>query len=82
MVQLDEYRKRLSSLLLENLEYKNRCLDKVTMIEPRSLQKILLYYYFQNFTLEQTAELLDRSYQWTYELFKTALDKYAELDTN
>ena len=79
IVKLEDYKDRLSKLVLENLAYKNRCLDKVYQIEPKSLQKILLYYYFQNYTLEKTAELLDRSYQWTYELFTTALDKYAEI---
>ena len=79
ITQLEDYKERLSNLVLENLAYKNRCLDKVYRIEPKSLQKILLYYYFQNYTLEKTAELLDRSYQWTYELYKSALDKYAEI---
>ena len=79
ITQLEDYKERLSNLVLENLAYKNRCLDKVYRIEPKSLQKILLYYYFQNYTLERTAELLDRSYQWTYELYKSALDKYAEI---
>ena len=86
VAQLDEYRSRLSNLLLEDLAYKNRCFDIVTQIEPKSLQKILLYYYFQDKTMEQTAELIGKSYQWTYELYKTALEKYAEIsclhDTN
>lgn len=81
MVKLDDYRKRLSNLLLETIDYKNRCLDKIVLIEPKSLQKILLYYYFQNLTLEKTAEMMDKSYQWTYELYLTALDKYAEISS-
>lgn len=81
LMQLEEYRGRLSNLVIEEISYKNKCLDKVYQIEPRSLQKILLYYYFQNKTMEKTAELIGHSYQWTYELYKTALEKYAEISS-
>ena len=81
VIKLDDYRDRLSGLVMENITYKNKCLDKVLQIEPRSLQKILLYYYFQDKTMEQTADLIGKSYQWTYELFKTALEKYAEISS-
>ena len=79
LIQVEEYRSRLSSLLLESIRHKNKCIEKVRKIEPKSLQKILIYYYFQNLTMEKTAEVLDRSYQWTYEMYKTALDKYCEI---
>ena len=79
IVKLEDYKDRLSKLVLENLAYKNRCLDKVYQIEPKSLQKILLYYYFQNYTLEKTAELIGKSERWTYEMYLTALDKYSEI---
>lgn len=79
VIKLEEYKDRLSDKVMEVIAYKNRCLDKVYQIEPKSLQPILLYYYFQDKTMEQTAELMDKSYQWTYELFKTALDKYCEI---
>lgn len=81
IIKLEDYRGRLSNLILDDLEFKNRCFDIVTKIEPRSLQKILLYYYFQDKTMEQTAELIGKSYQWTYELYKTALEKYAEISS-
>lgn len=79
IIKLEDYKGRLSKLLIDSLDYKNKCLDKVEKIQPRSLQKILIYYYFQNFTLEKTAELLDRSVRWTYEMYKTALEKYSEI---
>ena len=79
VVKLEEYKGRLSKLLIDSLDYKNRCLNKVEQIQPRSLQKILLYYYFQDYTLEKTAEILDRSVRWTYEMYKTALEKYSEI---
>ena len=79
VVKLEEYKGRLSELIIDSLDYRNRCLDKVEKIQPRSLQKILIYYYFQNFTLEKTAEVLDKSVRWTYEMYKTALEKYSEI---
>ena len=77
--KVEEYRGRLSKLILRSLDRKSKCLQKVEQIEPQSLQKILLYYYFQDYTLEKTAELIDRSERWTYEMYLTALDKYSEL---
>ncbi len=79
IVKLADYKDRLSNLVIEDLEYKNKCLDKVEKIEPRSLQKILIYYYFQNYTLEKTAEMIGKSVRWTYEMYLTALDKYSEV---
>lgn len=79
VIRIDEYRERLSHLLLENLQYKNRCLNKVRQIQPKSLQPILIYYYFQDNTLEKTAELIGKSYQWTYTMFTSALDEYAKI---
>lgn len=79
IIKLEDYKGRLSNLVLEDLAYKNKCLDKVYQIEPKSLQKLLIYYYFQNYTIEKTAELLDKSPRWTYEMLMTALDKYSEI---
>lgn len=79
VIKLEEYKSRLSNLVVEDIKYRNKCLDKVERIEPKSLQKILIYYYFQNKTLEKTAEILDRSVRWTHEMYKTALEKYSEI---
>ena len=79
MIKIEQYRSKLSVMMLKHLDYKNHCLNKVEQIQPKSLQKILIYYYFQDKTLEQTAEIIDRSYQWTYTMYQTALDKYSEI---
>lgn len=78
-IKIEEYRLKLNKVLLRSLDYKNRCLNKVEQIKTGTLRTILICYYFQNKTLEQTAEALDKSYQWTYELFKSALDEYAKV---
>ena len=79
IVKIDEYKTKLSKYLLNYLDRKNECLNKVQKIEIGTLRTILIYYYFQNLTLEQTAEAIDKSYQWTYELFQDALDAYCEV---
>lgn len=79
LMEIEEYRGRLSNLLIDHIRYKNRCLEKVRKIEPVNLQKVLIYYYFNNFTLEKTAELLDRTYQGTYNIFNKALDEYCKI---
>lgn len=78
-IKIEEYRAKLNKILLKSLDYKNRCLNKVERIELGTLRTILILYYFQNKTFEQVAEELDKSYQWTYELYKTALEEYAKI---
>lgn len=78
-IRIQEYRGKLSKMLLQSLDYKNNCLNKVEQIKTGTLRTILIYYYFQDKTLEQTAEEMDRSYRWTYEMFTTALDEYAKI---
>ena len=78
-VKIEEYRAKLSKHLLKSLDYKNRCLNKVEKIETGTLRTILILYYFQNKTLEQAAEEMDRSYRWTYDIFTSALDEYAKI---
>lgn len=79
MIRVEEYRAKLSRLLLKELDHKNKCLNKISQIEPASLRKILIYYYFQDNTLEQTAELIDKSVRWTHTMYETALDEYSKI---
>jgi len=79
MIKVEEYRARLSSMLLRHIDYKNKCLNKVSKIQPKSLQKLLIYYYFQDKTIEQTAEILDKSVRWTHTMYDTALDEYSKI---
>lgn len=79
VIKIEEYRAKLSKEIVKQLDYKNRCLNKVERIETGTLRTILIYYYFQNKTLEQTAEEIDRSYRWTYDMFTSALDEYAKI---
>ena len=79
MIKVEEYRTKLTSMLLKHLDYKNRCLNKVSQIQPKSLQKILIYYYFQDKTLEQTAEIIGKSERWTHTMFDEALDEYCKI---
>lgn len=79
IIKIEEYRGKLSRQVLRSLDYKKRCMSKIERIEPESLQKFLVLYYFQGKTIEQISEIVDKTPRWTYELFKTALDKYANL---
>ena len=79
IIKVDEYRSRLTNLIMESLVKKNECLNKVSKIEPASLRKILILYYFHNLTLEKVAELIGKSPRWTYEMYLTALDEYCKI---
>lgn len=79
IVKLEEYWERLSNIVRQEVDYKNHSLDKVEQIKSRTLREILIYYFFMDFTLERTAEKIGKSYQWTYELYKSALDEYAKI---
>lgn len=79
LIKVEDYRGRLSKLLKDSIEYKEKCLNKVRKIEPRSLSTVLFYYYFMDFTMEKTAEKIGKSYQWTYTMYTEALEKYCEV---
>ena len=79
VIKIAEYKGRLSKLLKESLDYKSMCLSKVEKIQPASLRKFLMLYYFQNKTMEQMAEIIDKTPRWTYELFNTAIEEYAKI---
>jgi hypothetical protein len=78
-IKIEEYRGKLAKALIKSLDHKNKCLNKVEKIERGTFRTILILYYFQNKTLEQVAEEIERSYQWTYEMFTMALDEYAKI---
>lgn len=82
VIKKEEYRGRLAKWLLKQLDYKNRCLNKIEKIQPESLQQLLTLYYYQGLTIEQISEVMEHSPRWTYDMFCSALDKYAELEIN
>ena len=79
LIKKEEYVGKLARYLTKQLNYKQRCRSKIERIEPESLQMFLYYYYFDCLTMEKISEIIDKSPRWTYELFCTALDKYAEI---
>lgn len=79
IIKMEDYRARLTDLMLRDLDYKNRCLNKIRQIEPPSLQKFLIFYYYQGKTLEEISEIIDKTPRWTYELFCSALDEYSKI---
>jgi len=79
VIKIDAYKRRLLGVTIRSLDYKNKCLNKIQKIEPASLQKFLILYYFQGKTIEEISEIIDKTPRWTYELFCTALDEYAKI---
>lgn len=79
VIKIEEYKTRLTKMTLKSLDYKNECLNKIMRINPTSLQKFLILYYFQGMTIEEMAEVIDKTPRWTYELFCTALDEYSKI---
>lgn len=64
MISLESYKQQLA-------ESKSIALNVIKKLDMKS-QSVLMYYYMQNRTIEQTAELLDKSYTWTIQKLKTA----------
>jgi hypothetical protein len=79
VIKIEDYRIKLSNLLVDELSQRDKCLKKVNQIQPASLRSVLLYYYFMDNTMEKTAEMLNKSYQWTYTMFQTAIDEYCKI---
>ena len=78
LIKKEEYKSRLAKWVVKQLDYKNRCLNKIEQIEPPSLRQFLILYYFDGMTIEKISEEIDRTPRWTYELFCSALDEYAK----
>ena len=78
-IKIEEYRAKLCKMLIKHLDYKNNCLNKVEQIKRGTFRTVLILYYFQDNTFEETAEAMEKSYQWTYEVYKMALDEYAKI---
>lgn len=79
LIKMEEYKSRLSSLMVASLDYKEQCLIKIKQIQPESLRKFLILYYYQDRTMEQISEIINKTPRWTYELFCSALDEYAKI---
>ena len=79
VIQIEEYRLKLSDLFVDELIYRNKCMKKVQQIKTKTLRMVLIYYYFMDNTMEKTAELMHKSYQWTYSMFQSALDEYCKI---
>ena len=79
VIKKEEYRQRLAKWMLRQLDFKNKCLNKIERIEPSSLRQFLILYFFNGKTMEQMAEIVGKTPRWTYELFCCALDEYAKV---
>ena len=79
VVKMEEYKGRLSSMVIKSLEYRNMCLSKIEKIESSPLRDILMLYYFQDNTIEKTAEKIGKSPRWTFTMFEAALDEYSKI---
>lgn len=79
LIKVEEYRGRLANLLLDSVRHKAHCLEKVNKIDITTLRTILRLYYFEDCTIEQIAENIDKTPRWTYELYLSALDEYAKI---
>ena len=77
VIKMNDYKSRLTEMVIENLDRKNECLNKLENVKP-SLRKVLILYYFNDMTIEKVAESIGKSPRWTYDLFKDALEEYAE----
>ena len=78
VIKMNEYKSSLTTMVVDALEKKTECLNKLQKVEPASLRKILLLYYFHDMTIEKVAESIGKSPRWTYEMYITALDEYAK----
>ena len=78
LARVEDFRSRLTNLMNESLDAKNKCIGKLENVESNTLRSILRYYFFMDFTLEKTAEMIDRSYKLTYVMYQSAIEEYAE----
>lgn len=71
MIKLDKYKDQL-------IEKKKKAFNYIQKLSPK-YQAVLMYYYMQNKTLEQTAEDMDRSYTWTINILREAETEFEKI---
>lgn len=72
-------RKEINEKIDEYVDMRTEAKRMVDQIEDYNLQAVLIKYYFQNKTLEQTSVEIDKSYQWTCELRDRALLEFEKI---
>lgn len=76
--EMAEYSSKIKQMQKELNASKNRAMDVIRQIHPIKYQLILIKYYIQNKTIEQSAEEMDMTYRWAAELKKRAVKEFAK----
>lgn len=79
MAKIIDMRNEINELIDKYVEMKIFARRIVEQIQPFNYQTVLLKYYFQNKTFEQTAVEMNMSYQWICELHGRALTEFEKI---
>lgn len=85
MAKIIDMRNEINDLIDKYVDMKKSARRTVERISQVNYQVVLIKYYFQNKTFEQTAVEMNLSYQWVCELHKKAVaefEKIQSLDSN
>lgn len=71
-----DLRNEINAQIDKYVDMKAKARKIVEKIQPLKYQTVLIKYYFQNKTFEQTAVEMGKSYQWVCELHGRALQEF------
>lgn len=71
-----DLRNEINKQIDRYVDMKIQARKTVERIQPLKYQTVLIKYYFQNKTFEQTAVEMEKSYQWVCELHGRALQEF------
>jgi DNA-directed RNA polymerase specialized sigma subunit len=79
IAKIIDLRNEINDLIDKYVDMKNAARKIVEQIPQINYQIVLIKYYFQNKTYEQTAVEMNMSYQWICELHKKALKEFEKI---
>lgn len=77
-VDLVELAEKVDKAKRKLADIEGKALDVIGQLKPLKLQTVLIKYYIQNKTFEQTAVEMDLTYRWVCELHGQALNAFDE----
>lgn len=78
-VELVELAGKVARTKQELADIERKALEVIGQLKPLKFQTVLIKYYIQNKTLEQTAVEMDLTYRWVCKLHGQALNAFDEV---
>lgn len=79
MAQIDEVEKKIKDQTIEAIKTLAEITDTISKVSDFTYQALLINYYVNGMTWEETAEVMGYELRWIYELHNRALEEVQEI---